>query len=126
MKQATLTTVGWGDVSPATPRGRAFAIVWLVLSSIGAANLLAHWGEYKLRRDELARTRDLLSPAAVAAVFGSIDEDGDGRLSRLEWVTYVLSRLGKTSAEEVREISARFDELDEDSSGFITRNELET
>lgn len=123
---ATLTTVGWGDVSPATPRGRAFAIVWLVLSSMGLANFLAHWGEYKLKRDELSQTKKLLSPDAVRAVFESIDTDGDGRLNRVEWISYVLSRMGKTSAEEVREICYRFEQLDVDSDGFITYDELDT
>lgn len=123
--QATLTTVGWGDISPETPRGRAFAILWLVFSSIGLANLLAHWSEYKLRRDELKRTEELLSPAVVASVFQAIDGDGDGKLSRVEWLTYVLSRMGKTTVQEIREICLRFDELDSDQNGYITLDELQ-
>lgn len=93
---------------------------------MGLANFLAHWGEYKLKRDEMAQTKEMLSPGVVRAVFESIDTDGDGRLSRVEWITYVLSRMGKTSAEEVREICYRFEQLDVDSNGFITYEELES
>jgi potassium channel subfamily K, other eukaryote len=122
---ATLTTVGFGDFSPQTKTGRAFAVVWLVLSSIGLANLLGRWNELQLREREVGMSKQLMSSQMTEETYRAIDKDGDGRLDQMEYVTYVLSKLGKTTPAEVDSIRDRFRQLDADGSGFITRDELE-
>jgi potassium channel subfamily K, other eukaryote len=122
---ATLTTVGFGDLSPQTSIGKTFGIVWLLLSSLGLANMLGQWGELKLRRSEVEMTKQLMSSSMSEAVYDEIDADGDGRLDQVEYITYVLSKLGKTTPSEVRAICRRFEELDRDNSNYISRKELD-
>lgn len=98
----TATTVGLGDIHPISRLGKAYAIVWLVLTSLGFANALAQYAELRLKERELMITRKLLSSAVSEQMFNEIDDDGSGTLSQAEYLGYVLCKLDKVSPDEVR------------------------
>lgn len=122
---ATLTTVGYGDHHPVTPSGKMFAILWLGLGTVSLANVLGQWSDFKVRQREAAQAKRLMASRMSEEIYATIDTDRDGRLSEIEYLTFVLARLGKCSVEEVESVRKRFREIDLDGNGFITREEVE-
>ena len=80
------------------------------------------------KRILIAATAALLSlPLALNAAdekkkggggFTAADADGDGKVTKTEFVAYVKSRMDEKAA------AAKFTELDTDKDGFLTREEF--
>jgi potassium channel subfamily K, other eukaryote len=120
----TATTVGLGDASPQTPIGRAFATIWLIVLAIGFANIVGQHAELSVMQREIDLTTKLMSSEMSDRTFNAIDTSKDGLISREEYICYMLCKLGKTTTEELSAIRARFQELDSDNSGTVTRQEV--
>jgi hypothetical protein len=54
--------------------------------------------------------------------FGLIGRDGE--VSRMEFLTKMLVRLGRAEQQDIDEILAQFDVLDEDRSGTLDMNDI--
>jgi potassium channel subfamily K, other eukaryote len=120
----TVTTVGLGDRAPITAGGRAFAVVWLIVLAIGFTNLISQHAEVRAMQREVELTKRLMSRSMGDRMFMAIDTSNDGLISQEEYIVYMLCKLGKTSAAEVASIRARFQELDSDNSGTVSRVEV--
>lgn len=121
---ATLTTVGFGDHHPKTWPGKLFATIWLVLGTAGLANVISRWSDLRQRQREANEAKTLMSSRMSNEIYESIDTNHDGRLSEIEYLTFVLERIGKSTAQEVESIRKRFRELDQDGNGSITKDEV--
>ena len=101
----SMTTVGLGDIHPISRVGKAYAAIWLVLTSLGFANILSQYANLRLKereRDQIERT---LSDDLGEKMFSEIDGNSDGTLSEAEFLGYMLCKLGKASPDEVRLLS---------------------
>lgn len=97
----SLTTVGLGDIHPKSNLGKAYAAIWLVLASLGFANLLSQYANLRLKEREYKLAKATLSEDIGECMFQEIDGDDDGSLSEAEFMGYMLCKLGKTTPEEV-------------------------
>ena len=121
----SISTVGYGDVSPDTTTTKIFSIVWLALTTLSFANTISAYIEYssnrtieKLRYKLIHKKIDLLD-------FNRMDENRDGILSKYEWLRYQIIE-GKYPVDEndINEIMDRYDQLDKDSNGQIMKSDL--
>lgn len=120
----SMTTVGLGDIHPVSNLGKAYALVWLVFTSLGFAAVLNQYAELKVKLRERELAEKLLRDDIGDRMFGEIDGDGSNALSEAEFLGYMMCKLGKASPEDIRGIISRFRELDKDGSGVITKDEI--
>lgn len=54
-----------------------------------------------------------------------MDSDGDGKVSKLEYLSYMLVKLNKADQDDIDGILAQFNKLDRDGSGELDKADLE-
>lgn len=54
-----------------------------------------------------------------------MDSDGDGKVSKLEYLSYMLVKLDKADQDDIDGILAQFRKLDRDGSGELDKADLE-
>ncbi|CAO2148831.1 unnamed protein product [Urochloa humidicola] len=121
---ATVTTLGYGDRSFATPAGRAFAAAWITVSTLVVALFFLYAAELGAERRQRALARWVLTRRTTSMDLEAADLDGDRRVGAAEFALYKLKELGKITQEEIVEFLEEFDELDVDHSGTLSCNDL--
>ncbi len=121
----SISTVGYGDVSPATTVTKIFSIIWLMFVTLSFANTVSTYIEYssnkaieKLRYKLIHKKIDLYD-------FNKIDENNDNVISKYEWLKYqIIEGQYPVDENDIKEIMGRYDQLDKDNNGNILKNEL--
>ncbi|CAO2148826.1 unnamed protein product [Urochloa humidicola] len=121
---ATVTTLGYGDRSFATPAGRAFAAAWITVSTLVVALFFLYAAELGAERRQRALARWVLTRRTTSKDLEAADMDGDRRVGAADFVLYKLKELGKISQEEIAEFLEEFDQLDADNSGTLSPHDL--
>ena len=122
----TSSTVGFGDICPATTSARVFT---LFMASYGLgiitlfANTFMELVEQRTRVLEYARQLNL--EATGPELIAKLDLNNDGKLDRFEFVVGMLQvlHLVKTSSD-IKRLLADFDRLDVDKNGSLTHDEI--
>ncbi|GLE01321.1 hypothetical protein PINS_up010151 [Pythium insidiosum] len=114
----TVTTVGFGDLSPKSEAARIYAIFYLPLSVVSVAHAIGSIIE------EIGRRRVMKSKISMKELL-AMDSDGDGKVSKLEYLSYMLVKLGKADQDDIDGILAQFGKLDKDGSGELDKEDLE-
>eukprot|EP00168_Porphyra_purpurea_P011610 TRINITY_DN2950_c0_g1_i7.p1 TRINITY_DN2950_c0_g1~~TRINITY_DN2950_c0_g1_i7.p1 ORF type:complete len:318 (-),score=107.61 TRINITY_DN2950_c0_g1_i7:1116-1961(-) len=78
----TASTTGYGDVVPTSPAGKAFAVVFLLVASLGFARTVGDWVEWRLGVQQARLREQLLADRMSRSAFAEADETGMGRLTR--------------------------------------------
>ena len=119
----TATTVGYGDMNIATQGGKAFAVVHMMWSSIYLAIVLNRVkdiaGTIQAERN-FEQSKALMLNADIVKM---MDHHGIGSISKVDFMRGMLIELNLAEARTIDEIVRRFDALDNDSSGYIDRQE---
>lgn len=113
----TVSTIGFGDFSPQTQIGRALCIIYLPLAVISVGNAIGHVAELIVKRKVVS---DTISMKELI----EMDLDGDGRVSQVEYLGYILVKLGKVDKDDILEIMQHFKKLDVDHSGSLDKEDL--
>lgn len=116
------TTVGFGDLHPTKAKTKLCVTVWLVLSTISVAKVVADFTEVRMSVKERAVTRRVLSATVDRQSMKMLDHDNDGTVLWGEYLSRMLVSLGKVSQEEIDSFRKRFNELDIDLDGRIDVN----
>ena len=105
----TILTIGYGDMSPETEVGRYFCSVWLALGFTLVARLISKVSEtYINYRTRKLRAKILHSEVSKVTIL-NMDENGDGDLDRLEFLTNMMMMLGMCEKDEIDAILRRYD-----------------
>lgn len=114
----TITTVGFGDLSPKSEGARIYAIFYLPLAVVtvahGIGSILNELSARSVMKTKISM-KELLD----------MDADGDGKVSQLEYLSYMLVKLNKADQDDIDGIIAQFHKLDRDGSGELDRDDLE-
>ena len=121
---ATVTTLGYGDRSFTSSAGRAFAAVWVTVSTVVVALFFLYVAELYAERRQRALARWVLTRRTTNTDLEAADLDGDRRVGAAEFVLYKLKELGKISQEEISEFMEEFDMLDADHNGTLSPSDL--
>jgi hypothetical protein len=113
MSTATVATVGYGDIAPVTQGGRFFAVIWITLSyGMLARSLHLVVDGFHEKSLETQRLKVLNRDLSRASII-NMDKDGDGKLSRLEFLSHMVVKLKLCRENQLDKIMERFDEIEE-------------
>ena len=108
----TLLTIGYGDMSPETDYGRFFCLFFLVFGFTYVGRVLSSISEtYVQIKTQKMRKRILQGKINKTAIL-NMDENGDGQLDRVEFLTNMIYILGMCEKSEINEIMKRYDDYE--------------
>eukprot|EP00928_Gymnodinium_smaydae_P010593 TRINITY_DN13994_c0_g1_i1.p1 TRINITY_DN13994_c0_g1~~TRINITY_DN13994_c0_g1_i1.p1 ORF type:complete len:479 (-),score=53.95 TRINITY_DN13994_c0_g1_i1:389-1786(-) len=119
MSCISLTTVGFGDFAPKSYIGRVFAVPWMVIGVVIVANFQCRFTETHMRNQRMG-----VHDMDLEELYDHIDLDGNGSLSRFEFLTFALLEYGLIDDQVLDEINEEFDVLDKDRSGCLSKEEI--
>merc|ERR1712216_465376 len=117
----TLTTVGYGDVSPATKEGRIFAIFLLPLGIVGISQ--ASGSVVNVLDNEKQGASETLMDKVIE-LERIIAEDDDGTVTLEEFTINQLKKVYHVDEETLTSIKAQFTNLDADGSGELDQDDI--
>lgn len=129
----TVSTVGYGDISPVTWQGQLFVCFVIISGIIFLAMPLAIVGStfgqvwndrqvIKLQRHmRQILARSGIEPSDAVSAFKKIDVTGDGMIGKGEFRSFVDMNLGEMDPEEIKQL---WSALDRDNSGSMTMEEF--
>lgn len=120
----TASTIGFGDFSPQTKWARLLAIVYIPLAVAAAGDLFSGLANaLVVRRQREIFARQMESDLTIQHL-QAMDADGDGKITREEYVQFMLIEMGLVSAGEFAELAEQFDRLDVTRSGYLDNEDL--
>eukprot|EP00457_Paulinella_chromatophora_P018200 gb/GEZN01019455.1/.p1 GENE.gb/GEZN01019455.1/~~gb/GEZN01019455.1/.p1 ORF type:complete len:221 (-),score=25.05 gb/GEZN01019455.1/:56-661(-) len=121
----TMTTIGYGDISPETEGGKIFSVIFLLFGVISVAKLAKDLLEYS-RSFQQSRMLDfVVNSYKTEDELSGMDMDHDGRIDKVEWLTHLLCRTESVQRGTIDGILHRFEELDVDGDGFVTYKDVQ-
>lgn len=119
----TMTTVGYGDMSPQKEGGRAFALVWMLFGVLSVSRAIGQvvniFMERRQQRKEMMLLNKKVSMQDLLESAGK-----DGVLDENEFCLMKLQAMGKISQDEIIQIRAVFQEMDKDGTGSIDAKDI--
>ncbi|CAE7888473.1 TPK1, partial [Symbiodinium necroappetens] len=116
----TFSTVGFGDFSPKSRKGRIFGSIWMILGIMAFGKVVTHVSTLLQEWRMYHKNRVLVS----RRVFERMDRNRSGKVARSEFVLYMLVRQGRVKQETIQDIEALFKDLDQDKNGSLTFDEI--
>lgn len=123
----TLTTVGFGDITPTTQGGKLFCAFWMLFGVAAFANFVSSFSAVFMARRESQR----LKSSSRSAILKEMDVDNDGKVGQSEFLAYMLAKHGigdtvgaGSLCDIIQIITKEFNDLDKDKSGTLEFSEL--
>jgi len=122
----TASTIGFGDFCPNTTPGRLVSLILLPILLACAGDMFATTSVFVLNR----RTQRLFVKASERAEWLTpekvvdMDLDGNGKVSRAEYIVYMLMETGLVDADEIKLLQDQFERFDVTKSGSIEAGDL--
>eukprot|EP00928_Gymnodinium_smaydae_P020640 TRINITY_DN17981_c0_g1_i1.p1 TRINITY_DN17981_c0_g1~~TRINITY_DN17981_c0_g1_i1.p1 ORF type:complete len:366 (+),score=98.75 TRINITY_DN17981_c0_g1_i1:152-1249(+) len=125
MSVVTLTTIGFGDVYPHTTTGKILGSIWMLLGVVCTASFLGSFVAWMFETEKRRKFTQVDALRGISqSTFQKIDRDGNGALSRGEFLAFTLVRYGMVDEDLVDEIHAQFDTLDVDGKNRVTLDRI--
>mmetsp|Transcript_18767 Transcript_18767/g.35764 ORF Transcript_18767/g.35764 Transcript_18767/m.35764 type:complete len:379 (+) Transcript_18767:157-1293(+) len=126
---ATITTVGYGDVSFSRTGTRVFATFYILIAPLFTVKLLGDIVNAVLdTQGKLERSRmKMLNKAMSKDELGEMDFDGDGAMSEVEFVVsrlHAMRLMDRAAFGHVKRLQEHFREIDVDKSGLVDAADL--
>lgn len=121
----TATTIGYGDYSPKTEGMRVVALFFIPLSVGIVGELVGAIGGAFIEVETDAAEDEFLDRDITLEDLDHIDNDNDEVVTKIEFLTFMLTAMKKVDAEEIEEIMEKFNELDNDDSGTLDKKDLQ-
>ena len=120
----TASTIGFGDLAPTTRAARLFAIAFIPLSVAAAGELLSGVAMALVHRRQREAYERQLEEDLTIEHLKAMDTDSDGKITREEYIDFMLIEMGRVSQSELDELATQFDRLDVTRSGFLDNDDL--
>lgn len=123
----TLTTVGFGDITPSTQEGKLFCALWMLCGVAAFANFVSSFSAVFMASRESQR----LEKNEGDKILTDMDIDHDGKVGQSEFLAYMLHKHGigdtvgaGSLCDIIQIITKEFKDLDKDNSGTLEFSEL--
>lgn len=121
----TSTTCGFGDIAPVSPIGRLATALFIPIA-VGA---MGHWltmvASFIIDQRQSRYRRNLVERHELTAEdLEVMDEDGDGRVDRAEFLEFMLVAMNKVDKDLIEELRLHFSSLDSDGTGVLSKGDL--
>ncbi|KAK9689476.1 hypothetical protein RND81_09G061800 [Saponaria officinalis] len=116
----TVTSLGYGDHSFSTKRGRVFAVIWILTSTICLAQFFLYIAELNTERRQNALVKRVLTQRVTVVDLEGADIDKDGVVNAAEFILYKLKEMRKIRQEDIALLMREFEELDVNQSGALS------
>lgn len=121
----TTLTVGYGDLAVSSQAARFFSIIYMTLSVIVFAVAVGNLQAVGIARALEERRNEMLKKELDLEALFRLDEDGDGKVTLVEFLTGALHQISGIDPEkEIHPWIQRFHELDADGNGYLDENDL--
>ncbi|XP_060961579.1 two-pore potassium channel 5-like [Cannabis sativa] len=120
----SVTTVGYGDRAFKTLKGRLFAAIWLLLSTLAVARAFLYLAEARIDKRHRRIAKWVLQREITVEDLLAADINHNGFISKSEYVIYKLKEMGKIGEKDIMIICNQFNKLDPNNSGKITLPDL--
>lgn len=120
----TAGTLGYGDFSPVTQAGRLWALIFIPLSVAVAGEVLGTVASAIVDRRQNQYKRGVLSKDVDERRLLEMDVDHDGKVSREEYVEFMLKEMDLVDASVFDQLHEQFRRLDVDGGGFLDKQDL--
>jgi len=121
----TTTTVGLGDVAPASQVARLFAVFFIPLSVAILGEILSVIGGFLVTKAAHKAEHEFLSKEVTFENLKAMDNNNDGQVSEVEFVTHMLVSMDKCDQELIDDLRELFITLDAQKNGVLEPRDLE-
>jgi hypothetical protein len=120
----TAGTLGYGDFSPKTSSGRAWGIIFIPLAVAAAGDVLGSVASTLLERRQNRLYQSIAERELNVEQLLKMDTSKNGKVSREEYVQFMLREMQLVDDEQFAELHAQFARLDVDGSGSLDQEDL--
>ena len=120
----TASTLGFGDISPSSTKGRLLAIVFIPLAVATTGEILGNIASTLMERRQQIWYQHLLEQDLSMNQLLEMDTNKNGKVSREEYVEFMLKEMELVSDEQFEELHNQFSKLDLDKGGYLDKKDL--
>ena len=120
----TATTIGLGDIVPVTKLGRMFTIILIPALLAAAGQIFASITQICIRQQQHKLFEMEYNNGLTQNDLSLMDLNHDGKISKDEYVLYMLMEMGIVEISDVNELQDQFKKFDVTQSGFIESEDL--
>mmetsp|Transcript_30673 Transcript_30673/g.55823 ORF Transcript_30673/g.55823 Transcript_30673/m.55823 type:complete len:372 (+) Transcript_30673:192-1307(+) len=120
----TGTTVGYGDLVPSTTGGMWWSVFFLPFAVIFVSTNLSEFASILLGKSEDTKLKALLEVDLSLEALLNMDQDGDGEITEFEFMKFMMTTAGMADEDTLDSLHKRFQEMDADGSGSLTREDI--
>jgi potassium channel subfamily K len=118
------TTVGYGDLAPASQRGRLLATIFIPITVAAMGHWLSLVAGYIIDSRQSRFREQMANKELTLEDLDVMDEDGDGQVTQVEFLEFMLTAMNKVDQETLQNLRAYFRRLDTDGTGTLSKEDL--
>jgi hypothetical protein len=120
----TGTTIGFGDLTPQSEFSKIYCIVYIPVTVFLVGYFLGNVADLYVEKRNDGAEEKFLNKALTESSLETMDTDNDNKVTKIEFLTYMLKTLGKVDQSELDYILSIFEKLDKDGSGTLTKEDI--
>jgi len=121
----TMSTVGYGDIAPENPGGRAFCIFY-ILFGVGTITKLGTVLFDGIVDQQQEKIYEKIGDESLMHMeqMDEMDIDRTGKVNKFEFMRHLLIQMGKAREADFVGIEGRFRQMDADGTGTISKEDF--
>lgn len=120
----TASTVGYGDCAPTSRKMRLLSLAFIPLAVISLGEILGRIAGYFIRKETNKAEREFMDRKMTLEDLDEMDTNDDGEVDLFEFMSFMLSKMGKVDIDMMNDLKDLFESLDETLSNTIQKEDL--